>query len=117
MGVPSPSETSPGDLIRRVASPFVGPPQRRRGRGGGGAGAPVPAPEAEVRARRGPVQCEPGRSASRSARRSFRASPLPVSSFTGRAMLSLDFLDDVRRMNKRQVRLAAPCLPGPPGTL
>lgn len=30
----------------------------------------------------------------------------------GPAMLSLDFLDDVRRMNKRQVRLAAhrsPC--------
>lgn len=27
-------------------------------------------------------------------------------------MLSLDFLDDVRRMNKRQVRLATHCFPG-----
>lgn len=32
-------------------------------------------------------------------------------------MLSLDFLDDVRRMNKRQVRLAAHCFPGLPSSL
>ena len=34
-------------------------------------------------------------------------------SLAGPAMLSLDFLDDVRRMNKRQVRLAAHCSPCP----
>lgn len=33
---------------------------------------------------------------------------LLITAFSILTMLSLDFLDDVRRMNKRQVRLAAP---------
>lgn len=63
----------------------------------------VPAPEAEVRATLGPVLCELDPGASRSVCRSYRAlSPLRVP-LAGPTMLSLDFLDDVRRMNKRQL--------------
>lgn len=78
---------------------MVGSPQR-------GAAAPVPGPEAEVRA--------PGVLPSVSAAgepavyRQRSILPAPRVAFAGPAMLSLDFLDDVRRMNKRQVRLAAP---------
>lgn len=74
----------------------------------------VPAPEAEVRATLGPVLCELDPGASRSVRWSYCAlSPLGVP-LSGPTMLSLDFLDDVRRMNKRQVRLAVHCFSGLP---
>lgn len=73
---------------------MVGSPQR-------GAAAPVPGPEAEVRA--------PGVLPSVSAAgepavyRQRSILPAPRVAFAGPAMLSLDFLDDVRRMNKRQL--------------
>lgn len=76
-----------------------------------------PAPEAEVRVMLGPVLCELDPGASRSDCRSHRALSLIRVPLSGPTMLSLDFLDDVRRMNKRQVRLAPHCFPRLPFSL
>ncbi|XP_027629338.1 signal peptidase complex catalytic subunit SEC11A [Tupaia chinensis] len=87
------SEARPGGWARSVSS---SPP-------GGGGAVLAPAPEAEVQESPGTVQCEPGPCACRSARGSLRALSSASVPLADPTMLSLDFLDDVRRMNKRQL--------------
>lgn len=99
-------EVRRGGWIRTVASPFVCSPRRR------GGAAPVPPRFRPGSGSAGTLRFCPVRAWT--VRQPF---PVPVTShrlfcpcpLAGPAMLSLDFLDDVRRMNKRQVRLAAHC--------
>lgn len=101
------SEARPRGWIRKVTRPFVCFPQRR------GRAAPVP-PRKRKCGRRGVLSSvsaagEPAvPPAGNTVRLSYCSRPL-----ASRAMLSLDFLDDVRRMNKRQVRLATYRSPSP----
>lgn len=91
------SEARPRGWIRKVTRPFVCFPQRR------GRAAPVP-PRKRKCGRRGVLSSvsaagEPAvPAAGNTVRLSYCSRPL-----ASRAMLSLDFLDDVRRMNKRQL--------------
>ena len=72
-----------------------------------GGASPAPAPEAEVQASGGSVHGEPGPCCSGPSWWFYRALLAASCRALHLTMLSLDFLDDVRRMNKRQVRRAA----------